>query len=205
LVERAVGGSGGGGTRLTAYGRRMVAFYRAMEESYQEVLNRVALKLGTEGPGDIQQYRGLLRRMSMKASARNQFVGPIAVLRDGSVNCEVSIRLDAHTELVATITSESAERLGLVPGKEVHAFVKAQSVMLMTDPGVHTGFRNQLRGTVSRVHFGSVNDEVTLTLPGGRHVVAVITHESVERMGLFEGTSACALIQDSSITLVVFD
>jgi molybdate transport system regulatory protein len=52
---------------------------------------------------------------------------------------------------------------------------------------------------------GSVNDEITLTLPGGRHVIAIITHESVERMGLVEGKGACAVIQDSSITLAVFD
>lgn len=205
MVERAVGGSGGGGTSLTAYGRRMVAFYRAMEESYQEVLDRVAQKLGTEGPGDIQQYRALLRRMSMKTSARNQFVGPIAALRDGAVNCEVCIRLDAQAELVAIITRESAERLGLALGKEVHAFVKAQSVMLMTDPRVCTSSRNHLWGTISRIHLGSVNDEITLTLPGGRHVIAIITHESVERMGLVEGKGACAVIQDSSITLAVFD
>lgn len=205
MVERAVGGSGGGGTNLTAYGRRMVSFYRAMEESYQEVLDRVAQKLGTEGRGDIQQYRSLLRRMSMKTSARNQFVGPVAALRDGAVNCEVCIRLDAQAEIVATITRESAERLSLALGKEVHAFVKAQSVMLTIDPGVRTSSRNHLWGTISRIHLGSVNDEITLTLPGGRHVIAIITHESVESMGLVEGKSACALIQDSSITLAVFD
>jgi molybdate transport system regulatory protein len=183
----------------------MVSFYRAMEESYQEVLDRVAQKLGSEGPGDIQQYRGLLRRMSMKTSARNQFVGPIAALRDGVVNCEVCIRLGVHTELVAIITRESAERLGLALGKEVHAFVKAQSVMLTTEPRVRTSSRNHLWGTISRIHRGSVNDEITLTLPGGRHVIAIITHESVERMALVEGKDACALIQDSSITLAVFE
>jgi molybdate transport system regulatory protein len=205
LVDRAVGGPGGGGTHLTAYGRRLVAFYRAMEESYQDVLDRVAQKFGSEGPGDIQQYRGLLRRLSMKTSARNQFVGPISALRDGTINCEVTLRLDAQTELVAIITRESADRLALVPGKEVHAFVKAQSVMLMTAPAVRTTARNQLWGTISGIHGGSVNDEVTLTLPGGRHVVAIVAHESVESMGLLKGADACALIQDSSITLVTFD
>ena len=205
IVERAVGGSGGGGTRLTAYGRRMVAFYRAMEESYQEVLDRVAQKFGSEGPGDMQQYRGLLRRMSMKTSARNQFVGPICALRDGAVNCEVTLRLDPQTELVAMITRESMDRLNLALGTEVHAFVKAQTVMLMTDPAVRTSSRNHLWGTISRIHVGSVNDEITLTLPGGRHVIAIISHASVESLGLLEGGKACALIQDSSITLATFD
>jgi molybdate transport system regulatory protein len=165
----------------------------------------VAQKFGSEGPGDIQQYRGLLRRMSMKTSARNQFVGPISALRDGVVNCEVTLRLDAQTELVAIITRESVERLGLALGKEVHAFIKAQSVMLMMASAVRTSSRNHLWGTISRIHVGPVNDEITLTLPGGRHVVAIISHESLESMGLLEGAEACALIQDSSITLVTFD
>src|SRR5271169_1650748 len=54
LVERSVGGAGGGGTKLTAYGRRIVAFYRAMEENYQEILDRSAQRLGEEGAGDVR-------------------------------------------------------------------------------------------------------------------------------------------------------
>ncbi len=205
LVARSVGGQGGGGTKLTDYGRRLVAFYRAMEEDYQDVLDRVSRKLGNDGAGDVRQYRRLMHRLAMKTSARNQFFGPITALREGAVNFEVCLRLDDDNELVAIITRESAERLGLAIGKEVHAFVKASSVILMMDPVVRTTARNHLWGKVTRLHPGAVNDEITLTLPGGRNVIAIVTHASAERMGLSEGASACALFKASSVILATFD
>ena len=204
LVERSVGGKHGGGTRLTAYGRRLVALYRAMEEEYQESLNRLSARLGEDGDGDIKQFRGLLRRLSMKTSARNQFVGKISALREGAVSYEVSIRLDDRNELTAIITRESAEQLELAIGKEVHAFVKASSVILLAEQGMRTSARTHLWGTVSRLHEGTVNSEVSLTLPGGRVITAIVTHDSVGHLGLVEGTPVCAVIKASSIILATF-
>jgi molybdate transport system regulatory protein len=204
LVERSVGGAHGGGTILTDYGRRMVAFYRAMEQNYQELLERSALSLGDGATRDIHQFRSLMRRMAMKTSARNQFVGPVSALRDGAVNVEVCLRLDPHNELTALITRESADRLGLRIGDEVHAFVKAQSVILATDPSIRTSARNALRGTVDRVLPGSVNAEVALLLPSGRSVIAIVTNESVRNAGLAAGIAACAIFDESSVILATF-
>ena len=203
LVERTTGGRHGGGTQLTDYGRRPIALYRAMEKEYQETLDRLSEKLG-EG-GDISQFRGLLRRMAMKTSARNQFVGPISALREGAVNFEVCLRLDDKNEITAMITRESAENLGLAIGREVHAFVKAQSVILMTDADIRTSARNHLWGVVTRIHDGAVNAEVTLALPGGRTVTAVVTRESIAALGVHEGTHACAIFKASSVILATFD
>lgn len=203
VVDRAVGGKHGGGTRLTDYGRRLIALYRAMEQEYQEALDRLTQQLGQGG--DVQRFRSLMRRMSMKTSARNQFVGPISALREGPVNFEVSLRLDDKNEVTAMITRESAENLGLAIGKEVHAFVKAQSVILMTETAIRTSARNHLWGEVTRVHEGAVNSEVTLTLPGGRNVTAVVTKESIAALGLHESVPACAIFKASSVILATFD
>ena len=56
-------------------------------------------------------------------------------LRDGGVDCEVCVRLDADTEIAVVITKASAENLGLTIGKDVFALVKSSSVMLSVDPG----------------------------------------------------------------------
>lgn len=53
-------------------------------------------------------------------------------------------------------------------------------MLLLTEPEVCTSARNQLRGEITRIHDGLVNAEVTLSLPGGRRVCAVVTHDSVE-------------------------
>lgn len=204
LVERSVGGAHGGGTKLTGYGKRMVAFYRAMEEGYREMLLQGAVGLGEAGAQDIEQFRRLMRRMAMKTSARNQFVGPVVGLRDGTVNVEVRLRLDPQNELTALITRESADHLALKIGDEVHAFIKAPSVFLATDPAIRASARNQLWGTVARIVAGDVNVEVSLLLPSGRSVIAIVTAEGATRAGLAEGTAACALFSESSVILATF-
>jgi len=205
LVERSVGGKHGGGTNLTEYGKRLVAMYRAVEQEYQESLNRLAQRMGEDGTGDIRQFQAMLRRMSMKTSARNQFVGTVSSLREGEVSFEVGIRLDETTEIIAIITRESAETLELTIGSEVYAFVKASSVILLTEPNARTTARNHLWGEISRVHEGPVNSEVIIALPGGRNVTAIVTHDSVDSLALNVGTPACAVFKASNVILAVFN
>jgi molybdate transport system regulatory protein len=204
LVQRSVGGAHGGGTTLTDYGRRMVAFYRAIEENYQELLERSAQSLGEGNARDIGQFRRLMRRMAMKTSARNQFVGPVTALVGGNVNVEVRLRLDADNELTATITRESADHLALRIGDEVHAFVKAPSVILTTDRSIRTSARNQLWGTVQHILAGEINSEVSVLLPSGRSVIAVVTNAGVRQAGLEPGVAAAALIMETNVILATF-
>ena len=53
--------------------------------------------------------------------------------------------------------------------------------------GMKTSARNQLFGKIASIHRGTVNDEVSLALPGGQTIVSVLTHESTETLGLKEG------------------
>ena len=205
LVDRSVGGHRGGGTQLTEYGRQLVGMYRAMEQEYQESLNHLSETLGDKGASDIGRFKGLMRRMAMRTSARNQFVGKISALREGAVNFEVCLRIDPQTELTAMITRESAEILELRIGKEIHAFFKAQTVILLTDRDVRTSASNHLWGEIAHIHDGAVNAEVTLTLPGGRTVTAIITMSSMQSLGLKPGAPVCALVKSSDIILATFD
>jgi molybdate transport system regulatory protein len=205
LVERSVGGRHGGGTSLTDYGRKVIAMYRAVELEYQDALNRLSRRLEDTEGASLAQFQTLLRRMSMRSSARNQFVGTVIGLREGEVSFEVCLKLDDSTEIVALITRASAENLELSMGREVHAFVKAPSVLILTDPDTRTSARNHLWGEVSHIHAGPVSSEVTLTLPGGRNVTAVVTHDSVDHLALQPGVHACAVFQATSVLLAVFD
>jgi molybdate transport system regulatory protein len=201
LVMRAVGGKNGGGTRLTDYARRIVAMYRALEAEYQTALERLMVNMNEGDANSLAQFRQLLKRMTMKTSARNQFVGVIVGLRAGDVSYEVRLKLDDANELAAVITRESAETMGLVMGAEVIALVKSSSVLLLTDKETRTTASNHLWGEVTRIHAGPVNSEVTLVLPGGKSVCAVVTHDSVERLGLSVGAEVCAMFQASAVIL----
>ena len=146
----------------------------------------------------------------MKSSARNQFAGPISALKDGVVDTEVTVQLTPELHITAVITRESAETLGLAVGQQVLALVKASSIVLVADePGQvlpAISARNQLRGEISHIHTGPVNTEVTLSLPGGQHVLtAVITDSSVQRLGLALGQSVTAVFKAPSVFLVALD
>ena len=204
LVIRTTGGKHGGGSELTAYGCRLIGFYRALEAEHQAATARLTERMDELVGGDVADFRRLLKRMSMKSSARNQFAGAITGLKEGPVECEVCVRLDESHELVAVITRESVENLGLTVGKEVSAWVKSSSVLLMREPDARISARNRFCGEVSRIHEGPVNAEVSITLSGGQHVVtAVITHESVEKLELKPGVIACAVFKASSVLLAV--
>lgn len=205
LVERSVGGRQGGGTKLTDYGRNMVALYRAMEKEYQEALDRVSDRLGRIGVDDVSQFRSLMRRIAMKTSARNQFCGTVWALRAGEVDYEVSLRLDDRNQITAVITRDSAESLGLAIGTEVYALIKSSAVLLFTDETVRLSASNQLWGEVVAIHPGPVNAEVSLQLPGGRSVTSVVTQASIERLQLAPGKRACAMFKASDVILATFD
>lgn len=201
LVIRSTGGKNGGGTQLTEHGKKLVALYRALEAEYQAALERLTNSLGEGQSGDLKQFRQLLKRMSMKTSARNQFSGTVIGLREGHVDFEVQIRLDDENELVAVITHDSAESLGLQIGSEISALVKSSSVLLLSDTKVKTSARNHLWGEITRIHEGPVNSEVTLSLKSGKSVCAVVTHDSIRRLDLSVGSSVCAFFKASSVIL----
>ncbi|HEX5357976.1 MAG TPA: TOBE domain-containing protein [Aquabacterium sp.] len=203
LVERSTGGKHGGGTILTEHGRKVVGLYRAVEAEYQLALDRLMAQWGELDTGNVRSFQQLLRRMAMRTSARNQFVCTVSGLREGEVDYEVYLRLDRHNELVAVITRDSVEQLGIEIGMEVVALVKASAVLLMTDEGLRTSARNHLWGTVERVVDGPVNAEVVLTLGGGKTVTAVVTRESVVSLGLEVGQRACAIFKSSSVILSI--
>lgn len=142
----------------------------------------------------------------MKTSARNQFAGPVVSIKEGVVDNEVTIRMAPELELVAIVTRESAENLGLAKDRDVLAFVKASSILLMAGEDGRISARNRFTGTVTHLHQGPVNAEVTLAMPGGRHVItAVVTADSVKRLALVVGQPLTAVFKASSVFLASVD
>lgn len=206
LVHRSAGGRHGGGTELTAFARRLIAFYRALEKESQLALEKLTSNLEQSGVCDVDDFRQVLRRMSMKTSARNQFAGPVVSIKEGVVDAEVTLRLAPELELTAIVTRESAENLELAIGRDVLAFVKASSILLLTGEDGRISARNRFAGAVTHIHQGPVNAEVTLAMPGGRHLItAVITDESVKRLGLVVGQPLTAVFKASSVFLASVD
>ncbi|HET8871651.1 MAG TPA: TOBE domain-containing protein [Aquabacterium sp.] len=199
LVERLVGGKGGGGTRLTDRGMQLVHNFQVIEQEHQAFVQR----LGQHAAQLTQDY-SLIEQMAMKVSARNQFAGTVTAIKQGAVNDEIEIGLPSGQSIVAVLTSESTRNLGLQVGGPALAWVKSSSVVVMTGGGsVRLSARNQLTGAVVRLHAGAVHTEVVIDLGQGLSVAAVVTHESAMSMGLSEGVTATALFKASSVMVGV--
>jgi molybdate transport system regulatory protein len=199
LVERSVGGRGGGSTRLTAHGQQLVDRFSAIDAAHRRFL-----KLLDDRSIDLNRPFSLLEVLNMKTSARNQFVGTVTSLRSGAVNDEVEITLAGGQRIVAVVTQESTHSLGLRTKATAIALVKASSVVVATDlEGAKVSTRNQLSGKVGTVTPGAVNAEVVIELDGGGSIAAIVTESSVKSLGLAPGKRAIALFKATSVIVAV--
>ncbi|MEX3810524.1 TOBE domain-containing protein [Paraburkholderia sp. BR13439] len=207
LVVRLTGGKGGGGTTLTPRAVKLIDTFRAVEREHRRFLERAGAAIGEGFATDWD----LIGRIGVKTSARNQFYGTVSAIERGTVNDEVSLALPGGHTIVAVLTHESTEALGLAVGVAAFALVKASWVVLLVagdgdgDAPLKLSARNQLRGTVQSVKRGAVNAEVSLGLEGGAVITAIVTNGSVDTLGLQEGASAVAVFKASSVILGVKD
>ncbi len=202
LVERQAGGKGGGGTRLTQRGQQLVENFKTIQKAHQRFLNQLAAQAQTLTDDYI-----LIRRMAMKTSARNQFLGKITAVKTGAVNDEIELQTATGLSIVAMVTHESTKSLELNIGAEAFALIKSSAIILVTDDkngqDVQFSARNQFQGTITRLQPGAVNTEVVITLEGGDSIAAIVTNSSCENMQLTVGKPARAIFKASSVIIAV--
>lgn len=199
LLERAVGGKGGGGTRLTPAARGLLDAWRALQERQRDFL-----RTQEEWLNQQPALSGLLRRIAMKTTARNQFAGTVKAVESGPVTTQVTVALATGQDVVATMTTAAAQRLQVSQGKEAIVLVKSSAVVLVTDlGGYQLSARNQFAGTLSRVERGAVSSLAVLTLPGGATLTASVTNDAVDALGLAVGQGATAVFKAYSVMVAV--
>ena len=199
LISRQVGGSGGGGTVLTEAGHAFIQRAHTLQREFTSFLNFFYFS-----PEEAFNTLKTLRRIEMKISARNVWLGNVAKIEKGAVNSVVTVALKGQDTIVSVITDNSVQRLELEPGAEVLAIVKAPSVMLGLEiDRKKISARNILEGTINRIVSGVVNDEVVIDLAGGNTVTSILTSESVRRLGLKGGMKVAAVIKASDVLLAI--
>lgn len=207
LVERSVGGRRGGGAGLTPYGVRMITLYRALERYYDEGADALMRVLEEREGASVDELQSLLSRLSLRTSARNQFIGAVQFLRTepGDVDVEVTVQVDPGLALHAVVTADVVERLGIGLGTVVAVLVPASAVFLITGAGVRATARNHFSGRVLELHNGPVNAAVTMELTGRRTLTATITRAAVQDLGIVPGAQAQAMFKGSALLLQRLD
>lgn len=132
-------------------------------------------------------------------TARNQYRGTVATVREGAVNGVVTIDL-GPAFIKADITMESIAELGIAEGAQVTAVVKATSVMFATGTErLPVTARNQFPGTITQIDRGAVNARVRLETPGGLIFTGSVTCEALDELGLAEGAPALAVVKSTDV------
>ncbi|NML46608.1 TOBE domain-containing protein [Ramlibacter sp. G-1-2-2] len=185
LLDRAVGGTGGGGARPTPAGEQVLHAADEMARARLAVLGR------------LQAPAPALGGIALRTSMRNQLPATVAALRPRAGAMEVGLTLAGGDPLVARITRESVQLLGLKKGLPVLALCKATAV------GVAGGEPdaaavNQLAGTVTRAPRAS-GGEVALSLAGGLQLVGFAEAGS----GLRKGAQAVARVEPSAVVVAL--
>jgi molybdate transport system regulatory protein len=178
LVDRTVGGSGGGGASITLQGLQLLALADALAQARQAVLARFA-----DGTAVLPLGLGL------RTSMRNQLPCSVeAVEQQGADDPAVQVRLRTPGQalLTSSVTRESADLLGLCAGLEVLVLCKATAVRVGRGevpqekdlPGQYV-----LPGRIERLARGQGRDEVVLALDGGGQWVGFAEHPFAARKG----------------------
>lgn len=136
----------------------------------------------------------------MKLSARNQWKGTVTKVNEGAVNGIVTLDVNG-TPVTSTISLSAIRELGLAPGKEAYAVVKATEVMVGRGTHLTLSARNQFPGTIEEVEKGAVNSIVRIRALGGNRISATISNNAVEELGLKEGEEALAVIKATSVMI----
>lgn len=191
LVERSVGGAGGGGARITPAGEQLLQLADALAQARAAVLARFA---GQAGLG------GLAAGLGLRTSMRNQLACRVEALHaetEQDPTVWVQARTAGGVPLCASVTRESADLLGLAPGLGVLLLCKATAVSV-SQPHEATALADEalvwcrFNGVVDRVTSGRERDEVVLALPGGGHWVGFAPHPFGLAVGQLAGASVAA-------------
>jgi len=192
------GGRGGGGAELTEEGRRLIVAFRRLEEKLSLISAAIA-EDGMDAQSDL-----LFWSVVMKTSARNTFRCRVTEIRRAPVNVEVILKVSETNDIVAVITNESANDLGLDVGREAVALVNSSFVVLArADELPRTSARNHIVGTLVQRNDGLINSEITLDIGDGKSLTSVITRESADELRFDMGDHVCAMFKASHVILAV--
>lgn len=140
----------------------------------------------------------------MKLSARNILGGQVSEVTKGAVNSLVGLKLKGGGVIFASITNASVDALGLKPGTDACAIVKASGIIVGTDlGGAKVSARNVLSGKICKVVDGPVSAEVDIEVAAGVVISAVITEGSAKTLGFKVGDKAFAMFKASSVIMGV--
>lgn len=192
LVERSVGGRGGGGANLSTEGERVLRLYQRLQALQAQVLD------AAESDADFD----LLSRLTLRTSARNQLLGRIQRITRQGNNDTVHLALAGGQLVDAQITHDSRLRLDLEPEVEVVALIKAGWLQLLPADQPPCPDHNSLYGKIDTLLDAEHGPcEVRIALPNGQTLCAQAMPGQLAALGLGGGSAVQVQFAPSHVLL----
>ncbi len=201
LVERAVGGSGGGGASLTPAGQKLLSIAGLLNDSRQQLF-------ASFSANELLLPRALpvLSGINLRTSMRNQLPCQVEKIEVQGQVVRVHLSLAGGAALVSRITKASAELLGLKKKLEVLALCKATAVSVALRQATQTGSaavqetgRQTLAGNAVRISRGKLSDEISLQLADGLQLVGF----AAAGVHVKTGEPVAASIDESAVVIAL--
>lgn len=197
VVQKSVGGAGGGGAKLTDAGHELLRAAQAMAQARGAVMQQ----LHTMDAAPVQA----VQRLGVQTSMRNQWPCYVQEVHISGALAQVDLLVHsqhadaANTRLTASITAESAQLLGLQKGLHLLALCKATALQIhLTHVGVETP-TNLWPVDALRVSTGTLGDEIAAQTSSGLQVVGFACAHS----GVGAGRKLWAYVPASAVVLAL--
>ncbi|MCK1790887.1 TOBE domain-containing protein [Pseudomonas violetae] len=192
LVERSVGGKGGGGARLSSEGERVLRLYQKLQILQAQVLETA------EEASDLD----LLGRLMLRTSARNQLHGKVIAIEAQGRNDRIRLEMAAGLVIDTQITHDSTLRLELQTGTEVVALIKAGWLELLGMDQQSIPGTNCLEGRIEEILDAEDGpSEVRISLPNGQTLCALAEPRHLRPQGLGVGKPVQVQFAPSNVLL----
>jgi molybdate transport system regulatory protein len=190
LVEKVVGGTGGGGAKLTLAGEQLLQSAQRLGQVRKGLLADLQTSpLQTQLPTASMA-------LAFRTSMRNQFLAQVHRIKKSGGLAWVYVNVPDGPQWVAKITKESMQLLDLKPGVQVMVLCKATAVSLSVELP-QPAPANWATGTVVRQ---SRQDPAEISLQISPHLNVI---GFADKHALKTGDKAYAFFEDSSLVLAL--
>lgn len=190
LVEKVVGGAGGGGARLTPAGVQLL-------DAAQKLGNVRKQLLADMSPANAKSSMPpTSMALAVRTSMRNQLIAKVMAVKTVGALAWVKVQITQDVVWVAKITKESAQLMDLVKGMQIMVLCKATAVRVSRQAVEKTG-TNLAQGTVTR-HSRAKAAEISLQIAPHISLIGFAEDEQIKT-----GEGVYAYLEDSSLVLAL--
>ena len=175
IIQRKVGGKGGGGTTLTPYAHELIKTYNRLNELHRQFIDRFS-----EAGDSPELLAKILNRTFLTTSARNQIPAKISKIDVNELSSIITIELSGGSKILSTITSKSVNSMNLHVGSDIYAIIKSSDIKIHETAPKETTNLNILEGTIESIKSTELNSELALRINDKTLLVTLLDKDELD-------------------------